>query len=273
MCSQAGHNDRVSVQLTMTSVDMFEDLGSRKINATDPRLLEYLRDKWIFAPSRRPYNLDNPEKEHMSQIGQSQVVDKLLKQRKNGFFVEAGASDGEKFSNSLFFERFRNWSGVLVEANPLSFHTLSKKHRKAFTINSCLSLSPHPDRVEFTMASSLGGITQEAYNIPSSEVSLISGRSLVQCFSIHSILGALCVNHVDYFSLDVEGAEVEILRTFPWKDITVDIWSIEYAVHGGGKDTPKRLLAIRDIFQKTGAYEEIGLEKRQDVLFARKEIL
>jgi hypothetical protein len=47
-----------------------------------------------------------------------QLIDKLLNQKRNGFFVEIGGYDGETFSNSLFLEKERGWSGLLVEANP-----------------------------------------------------------------------------------------------------------------------------------------------------------
>ena len=53
-----------------------------------------------------------------SQYGQDQFIDKLLNQNRNGFFVEIGGYDGETFSNSLFLEKERRWSGLLVEANP-----------------------------------------------------------------------------------------------------------------------------------------------------------
>jgi hypothetical protein len=33
----------------------------------------------------------------------------------NGYFVELGANDGVNQSNTLFFERFRGWTGILVE--------------------------------------------------------------------------------------------------------------------------------------------------------------
>ncbi|XP_013402250.1 uncharacterized protein LOC106167902 [Lingula anatina] len=250
---------------------MIEDLGSKRMNATDPRLLKLLREKWLLAPSKRPYHLAEPQKVHMSQVGQSKAIDKLLKQRKNGFFVEAGAADGERISNSLFFERFRNWTGVLVEANPWEFDKMTKKHRKTNIINACLSPIPHPVRMEFNYVEGLGGISDMGRKFPSGK-----GKGLAQCFPIHSILAALGVNHVDYFSLDVEGAEVEILKTFPWKEIMVDTWTVEYGVvHArGGTEEVRRKTEIRKIFQNTGVYQEIdtpGL--KQDILFARKEIL
>ena len=59
------------------------------------------------------------------------MVDELYKGKKtNGFFLEAGASDGETISNSLFFEIHRNWTGLLVEPNPDLYEILSTRNRK-----------------------------------------------------------------------------------------------------------------------------------------------
>ena len=45
----------------------------------------------------------------------------------------------------------------------------------------------------------------------------LGGHDLeVPCFPIHTILLALNVTHVDYFSLDVEGFELQVIRTIPW---------------------------------------------------------
>ena len=51
------------------------------------------------------------------QFGQVEVVDKILSKKTSGFFIEAGACDGESISNSLFFEVRRKWSGLLVSTS------------------------------------------------------------------------------------------------------------------------------------------------------------
>ena len=45
----------------------------------------------------------------------------IFKQIKNGFFIEAGADDFVKSSNSLYFEQKYNWTGLLVEPVPTRF--------------------------------------------------------------------------------------------------------------------------------------------------------
>ena len=52
-----------------------------------------------------------------SQYGQEQLIDKLLNQKRNGFYVEIVGYDGETFSNSLFLEKECGRSGLLVDAN------------------------------------------------------------------------------------------------------------------------------------------------------------
>ena len=53
----------------------------------------------------------------------------MLIQKRNGFFVEIGSYDGETFSNSLFLEKERRWSGLLVEANPYTYELMAGKDR------------------------------------------------------------------------------------------------------------------------------------------------
>lgn len=47
------------------------------------------------------------------------------------------------------------------------------------------------------------------------------------CIPAEVLLKVLDVHQIDFFSLDVEGAEMDILRTFPFHKITVDVWAIE----------------------------------------------
>ena len=43
------------------------------------------------------------------------------------------------------------------------------------------------------------------------------------CFPFHSILFAIGNPTVDYFSLDVEGVELDILKTIPWNKVDIKV--------------------------------------------------
>jgi len=45
----------------------------------------------------------------------------------------------------------------------------------------------------------------------------------VQCFPLYSYLLALNRTKVDYFSLDVEGSELDVLRTIPFEKLDIRV--------------------------------------------------
>lgn len=81
-------------------------------------------------------------------MGQSSVIQKIFKDKlqKNepGFFVECGALDGETRSNTLYLERFKSWTGLLIEADPSNVEKLKEKNRRSYFSPTCLSTNSYP---------------------------------------------------------------------------------------------------------------------------------
>ena len=50
----------------------------------------------------------------MGEHNQVGYLDVMFGDKSGGFFVEAGAFDGELFSNTLLLEKNRGWTGLLV---------------------------------------------------------------------------------------------------------------------------------------------------------------
>ena len=233
----------------------------------DQQLVDYIRSQ-ISQPSlTRPRQLAEPQKIDFSQVCQSRFVDKLLSGRRNGFFIECGAVNGEYFSNSLFFELTRNWTGLLIEANPDYHRDLLDRNRRAYILGACLSTERRPARVRMQPVGPLGGIADKMD--PSHLLFIGDGvkkpEITVNCFPLNAIMAALDVSHVDYLSLDVEGPELEILRTVDWTRLQIDVITVEYRIFAGrkiGKDEPatlKKLNDLRQFFHDTGVYREVGL--------------
>lgn len=67
-------------------------------------------------------------------------LDKLFKHKKNGFYIELGANNGLTQSNSAFFEKNRNWTGILIEPSLKAFLDCKKNRRKSLCLNyACVS--------------------------------------------------------------------------------------------------------------------------------------
>lgn len=132
--------------------------------------------------------------------------------------------DGEVQSNTLNLERFHNWTGVLVEADRESFAKLLSRRRKAYTLPVCLSLEPYPMEVNFNQHWSSGAINDTKVIDPIKVIDRSKGLMITaQCFPLYSILLAIKKTQIDYFSLDVEGYEMGILRNIPWHKVDIKV--------------------------------------------------
>jgi hypothetical protein len=254
-------------------------------------LYKYIRNSIIGHPLRG-YNLDQQALHSYSQASQDKVVLKILSGRRKGFFVECGASNGETFSNTLTLEMRFDWDGLLIEANPNLFKILLGKGRKAYSLNACLSITNETKRMAFYPAGLLGGL-QEGFD--SSHKKAIGftqttpETKYITCYPLQDVMAAFGRDHIDYFSLDVEGPEVPILRTIPFEHLKIDVMTVEYTVWDGRRiDVPAskaKLAEIRELMQSTGLYDEYGLvhidsEKKLedlegtglDVVFVRKDL-
>ena len=92
-----------------------------------------IKEKYLVPPPNKEVEYKFSKQSIRLDIkGQAQqpfiINQNIFKNRiKNGFFIEAGAYDGEVFSNTLFYELKQNWTGLLIEPNPDAFEELNKK--------------------------------------------------------------------------------------------------------------------------------------------------
>ncbi|XP_069181722.1 protein Star-like [Procambarus clarkii] len=221
--------------------------------ADDPRVLDILRRHYLTPPSTRPYNLSTDPLYKFAISNDDNTfltinIEKLFGDQHGGFFVEAGAYDGERVSNTLRLEKELGWTGLLIEPNHESYSKLTTKHRKAWTSNTCLSTENHPkEQVLVSLVKRLNSelslqermaahrrigsyllgvkLNNTAYDrfIDTSDKSY----SVVQCFPLASYLLALKVSTVDFLSLDIQGAEKSVLKNFPWDRITIRAMVVE----------------------------------------------
>ncbi|XP_018019482.1 uncharacterized protein LOC108675939 isoform X2 [Hyalella azteca] len=187
--------------------------GRAILKQHEPKLIEIIRTKYLKPPSLKPYQLltgkDNP-----SQVGQPTEILKILGRIRDGFFIESGAFDGEVYSNSLVLEKTLGWRGLLVEGDPKNYDLLLQKNRKAWS-------------VMFKQSGTVGQIKGDVDDSAANKDGVVE----VQCLPIYSILLALNVTTVHYFSLDVEGVELEVLKTIPWDKVDIQTLSVEN-LHG-----------------------------------------
>jgi hypothetical protein len=125
----------------------------------------------------------------------------------------------------------RNWTGILIEPIPSFFQKLLTKKRHVFALNACIG-GKLPLVAKFRIASSLSvRLSQMTDNLDKS-IKMLNlengGYVYVPCFSLQTVLKALEIENVDYFSLDVEGGEWSVVESLDLTRINIKTFSIEY---------------------------------------------
>uniref|UniRef100_A0A2P2IA64 Protein Star-like n=1 Tax=Hirondellea gigas TaxID=1518452 RepID=A0A2P2IA64_9CRUS len=191
----------------------------------------------------QPYNLRRPHLKSFSQHAQDRLAAEIFKNQKGLYFVEVGALDGETMSNTLYLERELGWKGLLIEPTPAIFDRMIAKNRKTVGLNACLSPNKTAMELPFrqvTLDAKYNGLVMEGENVTRSNVS--STTILVPCYPFYNILEAVGNPIVDFLSLDIEGAELEVLKTIPWDKVKIRLICVEVIHTQGGEDAVKSFL-------------------------------
>jgi FkbM family methyltransferase len=160
-----------------------------------------------YPPSAKAIAMTS-EKKMISDKSESTLSDKLEEYLKesNGFYIECGANDGLFQTNTLFLEH-RGWSGLLIEPSPNAFEDL------------ILNRSPITNYFEncaLVRSNKMLFVYGDFDGHPMSSVNSVrrgtETKLKIEAKTLQTILNCRNITKVDFFSLDVEGYELEVLK-------------------------------------------------------------
>ncbi len=164
-----------------------------------------------------------------AQILQDVFVLAVLGSKENGYFVEAGASDGLDCSNTYLLEKKFGWNGLLIEPSKMSFESI-QTNRSANALNLAL-FSTSGLSMQFRETTSLGLSSLADF----SNNDYMSGERInQQLYQVETITlqDALNKAHaptmIDFLSLDTEGSEFEILKNFDFNTYEISVICCEH---------------------------------------------
>lgn len=230
--------------LPENSIKKFEDLLGRYYNkiAEGDGLLDHgfkpvPEDYWTYDVKWTVKAEIIQQTQYYSQIEQDKILDRdLFSGKEGGFFVEVGATDGYHFSNTLFFEKWRGWRGICIEPNPIEFEKLKNSSRTCIKEN--YAISSKEGEVDFLAIDGYGkglsGIVSlyDARHLERIEQELKGRDSTKHVYKVKTVplqilLDRHQITYIDYCSIDVEGAEMQVLESIDFGKTYIKCFTIE----------------------------------------------
>jgi FkbM family methyltransferase len=172
----------------------------------------------------------------LAENGQDFFVLDRVSYKEHGFFVDIGAADGITGSNTFILEKFYKWNGICVDPNPVFMQSLFNCRDSSVSTlcvysetGKILPFKFCVDNNQFFgwnfrsgLKSHLSSIDQEIdKSFSTINVLTISLNDLLELYNAPT--------DIDYISLDTEGSEYSILKTFDFNKYNVKCFTVEHA--------------------------------------------
>ena len=180
--------------------------------------------------------------EYKGNSGQERFVTELLKNKENGFYVELGALDSKKGSNTYHLETDYNWNGVSFEIDP-ERHAEFVSNRKNpcilgdathFNYISYFEENNFPKQIDYLQVDIDAGYTPEGNSVGNPYLTLHGLIAVPLSKYRFSIITFEHDSQIEYNNKGMREAQREILSSLGYKlvvrDWHEDWWVDPYAI-------------------------------------------
>jgi len=175
--------------------------------------------------------------EYSSQCEQDKYLEEnIFKGYKGGYFVDVGSHDGLTINNTIYFEKYNNWRGINVEPIKEVYDKLVINRPNSININC--AICNYEGETEFycnrgytEMISGIKECFDERHKSRLERENREKGSTTeiirVPTRRLESILEENNVTHINYLSVDVEGAEYEVIKSINYEKVFIDVIGFE----------------------------------------------
>nr|XP_018900338.1 PREDICTED: protein Star [Bemisia tabaci] len=224
--------------LVMTILFLTTDLKARKthrknlpfkpnsdltsVQQDNPQLIDFIRHNFINPPgtlaesnTQQVTLTTHQDGRTMTENWRLNRVGALFRNKTDGVFVDVGAYGDNNFSMTEYLEDALNWSGLLIQPDPVIYNNLLlRKRSQSFSANTCVSPTQYPREVSFKNPRE------------ESKTQTTVEYKRVFCFPLYSLLLAYNSTKIDLMCINAHGFEFQVLRTLPWPKIDITALSI-----------------------------------------------
>jgi FkbM family methyltransferase len=159
------------------------------------------------------------QQECYSQEGEDLIVARLFDEKSDGFYVDVGAHHPIRHSNTYLLYR-RGWRGINIDATPGSMAEFRRLRPRDINVECLVASDPSPQRFYMFNEPALNTASRVLANGRPSENAQyqVTNEFELRPRTLASLLDELLPKGqtIDLMSVDVEGLDLDVLRSNDW---------------------------------------------------------
>ena len=184
-------------------------------------------------------------------FGEDLIIDKIFKNKKKGTYVDVGCYHPIDGSNTyLLFKK--GWSGINIDLNKVSIDLFEKARKKDINLN--LAISNKSKKIKYYYRKNINMLN--TINLKFAKNNFLRGfkTSFIQSQTLNSILKKKHFSKkIDFLNLDIEGNEINALKSLDFKKYAPKVICIEiHETSGRNKKNQFEKNPINKFLRKKG---------------------
>lgn len=155
---------------------------------------------------------------HFAEFAEDVFIDRILQNTKKGFYVDVGCY--HPYKGSLTYKLYkRNWSGLNIDISKISKDLFELSRKKDINLN--LAVTDYDGEIFYYENSP---INQQNSLIKANDN---QKKIKIKCNTLNTILDTHKISSIDFLNIDVEGAELNVIKGIDFKKYKPKLISIE----------------------------------------------
>ena len=181
------------------------------------------------------YNFYRPKifflKKSYSMYGEDVFINNFFKNKKNGIYLDVGAYHPLDGNNTHLLYKKKNWQGINIDVNPLSIELFKRSRKFDLNINCAISAKKGFVTMYFRKKINMLNTLSKKH----AKMHFRNGfhEKKIKSNTLNNILNQSKYKNkkIDFFNLDVEGHELNVLRSIDFKKFKPTLICVEIHNH------------------------------------------
>lgn len=239
----------------LTKKDMYNFIRSFRYISKKAKLYGFKQSVLYIGKASKIILYNQLIKNSFSQNNEDLVIDKLLNYKKNGFYIDLGAYDPKWFSNTNRFYK-KGWRGINIEPNITRYQKFLKYRPNDINLNLGIGSTNGLLKFYLFQPNTISTFSQKEAKYYQKLDFQLEKTILIEVRRLDYLIKKyIKKNKIDFLTIDIEGKELDALKSNDWnkfrpKVICIESFSLETKLGNSKEHLPLKRFLVSKGYQE-----------------------